>query len=251
VCAEVLAADIKKADQGEKIIDFSPLYRLMADIVFWITIFLVVLVDTFVIRLKVVGRENLFKVSNGGCFLISNHTLYLDPGIIAHSILPHRTYFSALEATFRVRYLGNYIRYLGAFPIPEELGVKKIFKSVQMALDRGWWIHFFPERDLRHCNQEISAFHGGVFYLAVRFNRPVIPVTIVLKPLRLGKYISCRRLFRVKAVIGEPIYPHTFNGNGTKMRQVIDNMSQQAHRMMMNSIRQYGEAVQEPLLFFP
>ncbi len=227
--------------RGIKILDFSPLYRLLSGVVFWMTMLLVVSVDTFVFRLKVIGRGNLRKVRHRGCFLISNHTLYLDPGVIAHTIMPKRTFFSALQQTFEVPYLGNYIRYLGAFPIPDNYGIRAIFKPVQTALEKGWWIHFFPERDLHYHSQKIEPFYGGVFYLAARFNRPIVPITLVLCPLRVGRAILSRNLFRLKAVIEKPIDPQAFKAPGLKMREVIETMTLHAQQVMMRSIETHGE----------
>jgi 1-acyl-sn-glycerol-3-phosphate acyltransferase len=62
----------------------------------------VIIVNKLVFRLKVTGRSNLSAISKTGCFLISNHTLYLDPAIIAHAISPRRTLFSALQSTFKI-----------------------------------------------------------------------------------------------------------------------------------------------------
>jgi 1-acyl-sn-glycerol-3-phosphate acyltransferase len=50
----------------------------MAAYVFYATLFLVLLFDVFIFRLRVIGRGH--RASRSGAFLVSNHSLYFDPG---------------------------------------------------------------------------------------------------------------------------------------------------------------------------
>ena len=88
---------------------------LKGALVFQIVLFIVRLVDWSVFRLTIRGRENLRRVDSA--FLVSNHTLVVDPGVIAHVIRPHRTYFTMLEETALIPYLGTFVRLLGGVPI--------------------------------------------------------------------------------------------------------------------------------------
>ncbi|MBA7517285.1 hypothetical protein ES705_09338 [subsurface metagenome] len=153
---------------SDRLTDFSSsLFRFLSTIIFWTTLLLVIIINKLVFRLKVTGRSNLSAISKTGCFLISNHTLYLDPAIIAHAISPRRTLFSALQSTFKIPVIGKYIRFLGAFPIPENNGLGKIIKPIKEALDKGWLIHFFPEGELHHFSQDIDEFQNGVFFSGI------------------------------------------------------------------------------------
>jgi 1-acyl-sn-glycerol-3-phosphate acyltransferase len=78
-----------------RILTFRPLYQLMAAYVFYLTLFLVMLFDVFIFRLRVVGRGNLARIPRRGAFLVSNHSLYFDPGVVAHVIAPRRTLYSS------------------------------------------------------------------------------------------------------------------------------------------------------------
>jgi chlorobactene glucosyltransferase len=96
----------------------------------------VVVYNKLVFGLKVYGREHLREI-HGGFFLISNHSLYLDPAVIAHSVFPRRVYFSAMAATFERPILGEFIRLLGAFPLPRESCLRRIMPAIEWALRRG------------------------------------------------------------------------------------------------------------------
>ncbi|MBA7647751.1 hypothetical protein ES703_55530 [subsurface metagenome] len=119
--------------------------------------------------LPIKGRKNLYPQR---AFLVSNHVLYLDPGIIAHTIRPRRIYFSALEKTNLVPGLGTYIRLLGAFPIPEENPLQRMRKALERALEERGLVHFFPEGELFRMSQDLGAFKEGVFLLSFRINVP-------------------------------------------------------------------------------
>ena len=178
---------------------------------------------------------------DGGYFLISNHTLYLDPGVIAHAIFPKRTYFSAMAETFERPFLGGFIRLLGAFPLPERACFQRIMPAIEWALRRGRCVHFFPEGELTHRGQDPAEFHAGVFYLANRFDVPVLPVTLVIE----DRYLLGVRLggpfIRVTVVIGEPIRASGNREASTKASEspkiVANRMAYQAREQMRQSIR--------------
>jgi 1-acyl-sn-glycerol-3-phosphate acyltransferase len=228
---------------SRRILTFTPLYQLMAAYVFYATLFLVILFDTFIFRLRVIGRGNLALIPPRGAFLISNHSLYFDPGVVAHVIAPRRTLFSALESTVQATpFLGNFIRFLGAFPIPERMTLVRLVRPVRDALARGWLVHFFPERDLKFQNRELQPFQPGVFFLAHLFGVPVVPITLVIRHPRLfGRRIS-RFYVRLTAVIGRPLYPGRFAGNGGGRREAVQRMAAQARACMQQAIDRYGES---------
>ena len=231
-----------------RILTFTPLYQLMAAYVFYATLFLVILFDTVIFRLRVIGRGNLARIPRRGAFLISNHSLYFDPGIVAHVIAPRRTLFSALESTVQATpFLGNFIRFLGAFPIPEEMSLVRLARPVRAALARGWLVHFFPERDLKHQNPVLQPFHPGVFFLAQLFDVPVVPITLASRhPRWLGRRVA-RAFVRVTAVIGEPIHPRQFAAAGLGKREALARMASHTRQVMQRSLWQYGDAATDGL----
>jgi 1-acyl-sn-glycerol-3-phosphate acyltransferase len=218
-------------------IEMSRFWRIVSAPIFWAVLLIMILYDTLVFRFKVAGRENLRGLHGKGCFLISNHTLYLDPGVIGHAIAPRRARYSAMEKTFDLPFVGNFIRFLGAFPIPSTNGLQKLVRPVKRMLEGGWFVHFFPEGDLMHRNQAPAPFAPGVFFLSQLLDCPVIPVTLVLLPWTLlGGRIS-PRFFRVKIVIGKPIFPAGFRSAGGGLRASVEAMARHARRTMCDCIR--------------
>ena len=216
----------------------SPLFALYADFLYWIVFVSMIFINIIFFNLRIKGKKNLKLINKKACFIISNHSLYLDPTIIIHAIAPRRIYFTALEETFQIPVIGTYIRLLGAFSVSEKISsIKMLIKNVKNILDKKKFIHFFPEGKLSHLNRNINDFKTGVFSLAFRFNKPVVPITVVIKHKRFLGFKIHRYFFRVKAIIGEPIYPSKFISNGKNKMERIREMSDYAHNVMIANIK--------------
>jgi 1-acyl-sn-glycerol-3-phosphate acyltransferase len=212
-----------------RIIDFSPAHRFLSAVFFWPITIPIIVATKLLFSLRIYGRENLYKVGHKGFFLISNHSLYLDPAIIVHAIMPRRAFYSALQQHFTTPLLGSFIRYLGAFPIPKNRGLERIAQPIKIALSRGWLVHFFPEGEMTHMNPDIEPFRMGVFFLAHRLGTPVVPLTIVKQP---------RRLFglRIKAVFGAPIFPAEKAESWPVRKKAIETMARESLVVMRKAI---------------
>lgn len=216
----------------------SPIIAHYADFLYWVVFFSMILINIIFFNLRIKGRKNLKQINKIGCFIISNHSLYLDPTIIIHAVAPRRIYFTALEETFQMPVIGTYIRLLGAFSVSKKISsIKTLIKNVKSILDKKRFIHFFPEGDLKHLNRNINDFKTGVFSLAFRFNKPVIPITLVIKHKRIFGFKIHRFFFRVEAIIGKPIYPSNFKSASKNTMEQIREMSDYAHDVMMTSIK--------------
>ena len=122
-------------------IDFSASFRLASSLVFGLTLLIVVAFDQAFFGLRIHGRRNLRLPR---ALLVSNHSMTLDPGIIAHALRPRRTLFSAMQRTFAIPVLGTYIRLLGAFPVPTEHPIERLRSPIECAAARHGFVHFFP-----------------------------------------------------------------------------------------------------------
>lgn len=222
-----------------KIIDYSIQFQIASAIVLTLTLSLVIIFDIFVYGLRVKGRSNLKPFRDYPCFLISNHSLYLDPAIVAHAIFPSRTFFSALEKTFYIPVLGQFIRLLGAFPIPSSNGLLPIVKDIKESLKRNFFVHFFPEGNLVLHNTKLQDFYDGVFYLSYLFRRPVIPVVIVSRPRFILGIELPMSFCRVRVEILPPIYPKR-TGTTKADRLLIKNMADQAQKAMQSILDKYS-----------
>ena len=66
-------------------IDFSRSFRFLSSVVFGLTLLMVVAFNQAFYGIRIHGRKNL-RVTRA--FLVSNHSLVLDPAIVAHAIRP-------------------------------------------------------------------------------------------------------------------------------------------------------------------
>jgi 1-acyl-sn-glycerol-3-phosphate acyltransferase len=229
--------------RGEKILTYSSSF-IPATVMFHFTLLLVVLVNRLIFRLKIEGRERLHRVTTA--LLVSNHTLVLDPGIIADVLRPRRTYFTMLEETACIPLLGTFVRLLGAIPIPTRTtAMRSLERAIRRNLQDLRFVHIFPEGECYLWNQEIKDFQLGAFYLACRLGLPVVPVTTVLHEQRwLGRtsfHFAGRTLRippQVTAVIGEALYPRATANGAFKLEAV--EMSRKTRLIMQQTIDQMG-----------
>ncbi|MGD0727954.1 MAG: lysophospholipid acyltransferase family protein [Spirochaetia bacterium] len=234
--------------KGANIIGFTPPFPPFI-ILYHLVVALVRIFDWCVYRVRITGRENLPRT--GGAILVSNHTLLLDPGILAHALRPRRTYFTMLEETALIPFLGTFVRLLGGVPIPERPGaLRALDRAARTALRELGFIHFFPEGECYRENQVIQAFHPGAFLLACRLNVPLVPITTVLHETRWRG----RRSFRVAGkdillpprvtiVIGAPVpvpltlLPAAGQGeDGASLKRAAKNLSEQVRAGMQATI---------------
>lgn len=172
--------------------------------------------------------------------MVSNHTLVLDPGILAHAIRPRRTYFTMLEETACIPFLGTFVRLLGAVPIPARAASMRILeRAIRTELQDLPFVHVFPEGECYLWNQQIEAFQQGAFFLACRLGLPVVPLTTVLhKRSVLGRECFClagrcvRVPPRVTVVIGTPVSP----GKGVSVKQEALHLSREIRMLMQRTI---------------
>ncbi len=233
--ASVSSPPLGLTAEEPRIVDFRPLYRLVADAVFLVTLLLVFVATKLLFDVTVEGRERLKGVSGRPAFLVSNHLLYLDGAMVACAIFPRRTFFSALERTFSMPFVGRYIRLLGAFPLPEHDPLRGIAQPLERMLAMGWFVHFFPEGELHLRSEEIHEFKLGVFLLATMHDAAIVPLTFVLLPRPLlGRLIP--RAIKVKIVVQDPIEPRDFLARHERRSAAIRAMAEETRSSMLRVI---------------
>lgn len=216
------------------VVNFSPVYRFLQFLFFLVYSPLIIIYNFVVFGLKIEGRENLKQASQRGCILISNHSLYLDPAVIINTCLPHRGYYFALKSHFHHSVGGPILRLMGGIPIPDVREMRRAERTTREALDGGYNVHFFPEGEMKHLNQEVAPFQNGAFYQALRLNATILPVTLVHRPRTLfGKEIS-KHFIRVKCIVGEPFEPR--QNDNEKLRDAAARAATQAHKTMTDTI---------------
>jgi 1-acyl-sn-glycerol-3-phosphate acyltransferase len=233
--------------RGDPFITSSLGFRLLSHLTYYAVLWPVMFISLVVYRLKVKRRGNLRHVRPA--FLVSNHTLLLDPGILSAVIAPFRTLYTMLEETALIPALGTFVRLLGAVPIPEDGSrFRRFEREVREALGRQSLVHFFPEGECFLWSQEVQPFRPGVFLLAARLAVPVVPIATVLH----GRSWNGRpylRLFgrkvpippRATAVICRPLHPEPPRlGSDRSLRAVAEALRRRAMAEIQGAIDREG-----------
>lgn len=159
---------------------------------------------------KVYGRKNLKKYKKelkGGAITISNHVLMWDFLCVKNAIGLRHLYFPGWKTNFEGPN-GPLIRWAGGIPVPTDnfRAMAKFGRAMDEVLERGDWLHFFPEGSMWFYYPDIRPLKKAVFQLAVRHNKPIIPISISFRPRRgIEKLFGKNPLADVH--IGEPLFP--------------------------------------------
>jgi 1-acyl-sn-glycerol-3-phosphate acyltransferase len=233
--------------RSDRIVCFFPSF-LPFRLFFHLMMILVRTIDGLFLGLQVEGREHLEGLGRG--IVVSNHTLLMDPAVIAHALRPRRTYFTMLEETSTIPFLGTFVRLLGGIPIPRSrAALRTLERSLREALSALGFVHFFPEGECYRWNQAVRPFRPGAFVLALRLKVPVVPVAIVLRERRLWGCRSVRllgrRLYlppRVVVVISPPVFPPPGPeaGSGARLRAAASALSRSVRAQVQSAIDQRG-----------
>jgi 1-acyl-sn-glycerol-3-phosphate acyltransferase len=127
------------------------------------------------IPIRVSGLDNL---PLDACFLVSNHSTYLD-GPLLTAVLPPRFGFVIKREAMRMPILGWLLMRLGS-EFVERFNTKTAMSDatrlIQLARD-GVSLGVFPEGTFRK-EPGLRGFHMGAFLAATRAGIPVVPVVI-------------------------------------------------------------------------
>lgn len=190
-------------------LDKSFRFKLIRSI-YWLAINTVVFpLMRFTHGLKIYGKENYRKHKKefeNGAITVSNHVFYWDYLAVLKAIRPHLAYFPAWKINLEGPN-GPLIRMSGGIPVPDDSirAVKKFNDAIEEVLENGKWLHFFPEGSMWFFYPDVRPLKKAVFAYAVKYDKPVLPITISFRPRR-----GILRLFSKKPCadlhIGEPLY---------------------------------------------
>jgi 1-acyl-sn-glycerol-3-phosphate acyltransferase len=219
---------------GSPLINTNLIFKFFSFFTFFIVVILVKIIVFPIYGIKVKGKNRLKNIKS--TLFVSNHTLLLDPAIIAGSIFPVRTFFTFLESTALVPILGTFVRLLGGVPVPTgNQSIIVMNKYFHRIIDDFKYLHFFPEGECYLWNQEIKEFQPGVFFFSWKYNLPIIPVIIVLYERKSPPFFKKRMVSypKVKVIIDKPIFPDKlFQKSDYKFKTLKETLS--AYRQYVN-----------------
>lgn len=145
-------------------------------------------------------RRSPGSVTPGPCFYAVNHVDVFDPFLVV-AATDRPTRGLELASHFRVPVYGWMMEKLGSVPVPDRPtreGLAEMNRATRRALDRGVSLVVYPE-GTRTRSGKLGAFRPGLFRLAVEFQVPIVPVSVVgaFELKRVGR----RRLSPARVVV--------------------------------------------------
>lgn len=187
--------------------------------------------------LKIYGRKEFKKRKKefkNGAITVSNHVLMWDYLCVLKAIRPHLQYHPGWKTNFEGPN-GPLIRWVGGIPIPTDnmRAMAKFQQAIGDVLKNNHWLHFFPEGSMWFYYPDIRPLKKAVFKYAVRFNKPVIPITMSFRPRKGIWKIFSKNPF-VDLHIGDPLYPDTT----LPLPDAVDKLHKETYHVMqvMNGI---------------
>ncbi|MBR5681848.1 MAG: 1-acyl-sn-glycerol-3-phosphate acyltransferase [Ruminococcus sp.] len=145
------------------------------------------------------GRENIPKDTT--VIYACNHRSNADPPLLGAGGRG-KFAFMAKEELFRNKLFAWLIRSLGAFPVARGKGDTGVIDTAVERLNSGRSLMIFPE-GTRSKDGKVGKGHTGAALIAVRSDKPIIPVGICY-----GEKLKFRTPLTVK--YGKPIYPEEY-----------------------------------------
>jgi len=154
-----------------------------------------------IFRLKIIGSENIPKT--GPFVIVANHSSLLDGFVLVSSVKSKVTFMSAAYL-FKMPFVGNVLRGVGAIPVQGKGSDIKLIKKAIKVLQSGGVLGIFPEGRITKEEDDFSA-KAGAAYLAIKADVPIIPMAIkgANKVLPLGAKFP--KLKKIEVKIGKPI----------------------------------------------
>jgi len=175
----------------------------------------------------VLGRKNI--PSEGGFIIASNHVSNFDPFLIGLS-LRRRISYMAKDTLFRNSIMRTMLKWVETFPVKRDSSDIGALRECLRRLQRGFPVVVFPEGTRKLSGVE-SKMQSGIGFLAVKGNKPVIPVYIDGSDKVLPKGARFPKRSRVKIIFGKPLtytkdqsYPEI----ATNIMSEIQSLSAQA-----------------------
>ncbi len=163
------------------------------------------LIFKFFLRYRLESRTDLSQIKSP-LIVVSNHTSYLDPPILG-SILPagfgaYPFYFMTADRFLTARFLGGFLKSIGAFRARKKEGLEKSLIEPKKILREGRSVVCFPQGRI-YPEFKIEDGRQGTAMLAIESGVPVLPLAILGISQPSWKNFFLRK-YRVKVVVGQP-----------------------------------------------
>jgi len=164
------------------------------------------------IGLDVCGVEKIDQESS--YVFMANHTSFID-GPLIFMIIPHPVRVLLKKEAFRIPVIGLGMKQVGFIPVDRKGlkgGKQSIEKASHLMEKKGYSFLIFPE-GTRSRDGLLQPFKRGGFFLAVKAQVPIVPITIkgTFELMPRGKFFVKRG--KIKVIFHEPVRVGGFNRN--------------------------------------
>lgn len=177
------------------------------------------------IRIKVVGKENL--PHDPGFSIYVNHSSWIDLPIVMYKLYDNPVAALGKEGAFKIFGIGRFAPKFGCVMIHRKNprhsveAIKQVINNVK----NGFSMVIFPEGTRNPNVDTVLDFKHGAFKIALRSERPLVPITIV-KPKNYKK-IKWPFIKRFTLVIHEPLLFDDFKAMKTlelsqRVKEIIE-----------------------------
>lgn len=181
---------------------------------------------------RVEGRERAF--TRGPAVFVVNHQSMVDI-LAVYALRAPFLWVSKIE-NFYVPFLGWNMWLNGYVPLRRGHlpSIRRMLRCCEARLRQGSSLCVFPE-GTRSRDGNLRSFYRGAFWIAARYQVPVIPIVVdgTFSILRKGHFGIRPRPVTLRVL--EPISPGDFGGDDRKLRDAVHARMEQELRLMRRS----------------
>lgn len=168
-------------------------------------------------RTRVDGIEN---IPAGGAVIAGNHVSYLDP-MLLWVVSPRPIHFMAKRELWDSKIVAWVLPRLWGFPVNRGEPDRTAITTATDLLKAGELVGVFPEGGrAEDGGEELRQAHGGVAFIALRADAPIVPVAFVGTEKAWPKGARLPRIVRTSIRIGAPVLPSAIMPEGGRKERV-------------------------------
>ncbi len=137
---------------------------------------------------RVKGKENLKAVKGMGAFCATNHFSYMDILLTRYATGYFRSFVTVAPYNNKKGVGGWFMRRAGILPLSSSFSAtRNLWKETGRLLEEKKLISFYAEKAMWCGYQKPRPMKDGVFFYAVKFNAPVLPVFCTFRKSKNGR----------------------------------------------------------------
>jgi 1-acyl-sn-glycerol-3-phosphate acyltransferase len=168
-------------------------------------------------RPRVVGREHV--PLSGPVILAPVHRSFADFALTAFCTR-RKLFFMTKDSMWKNKHLGNFLFWVGAFPVHRESADREALQRAEEVLKMGQVLVLFPE-GTRRSSPAIEDLMEGASFLSARTGAPIVPIGIGASDLAMPKGSTVPKPYTIHMVVGPPMAPPARTEGGRVSRSAV------------------------------